>query len=404
MVEKGLRVLQTDKTFFGKLTNTITKMLIPTQIGINGILTYAKRNNLLKAFENCTSEEKQDITKKELLEKKYEDMYGLYLESIDKYIMESIYKKVKNETATNFEKNALSKYYTIIHLKETQYLEYKYRKQKYLLELDYETIHTQSKEKLIKRYKKFYINKMESLYKGILKNYSIQLADNATTKQRKEEIYESIFITLEEYITQILPIKLEINKEETYKEVIQEYEKFTTFLAGKLDEKDIIEKKIVLLGISRKLFTHSLPLIVAEQGYIQLIKETRNLILKAKTTIKKLEAYELLIRLIQDYNIKLLSTKIYWDKPDKREEYKKFWAKYNEIDKLKETDINEYKKKKEILFIKSDLKAVKQNKEKYRDIIKFYNEILSKYGEVKLIKNTIKKISGRYTKKRLQTV
>ena len=245
---------------------------------------------------------------------------------------------------------------------------------------------------------------MESLYKGILKNYSIQLADNATTKQRKEEIYESIFITLEEYITQILPIKLEINKEETYKEVIQEYEKFTTFLAGKLDEKDIIEKKIVLLGISRKLFTHSLPLIVTDEGYIQLIKETRNLILKAKTTIKKLEAYELLIRLIQDYNIKLLSTKIYWDKPDKREEYKKFWSKYNEIDKLKETDINEYKKKKEILFIKSDLKAVKQNKEKYRDIIKFYNEILSKYGEVKLIKNTIKKISGRYTKKRLQTV
>ena len=117
-----------------------------------------------------------------------------------------------------------------------------------------------------------------------------------------------------------------------------------------------------------------------------------------------MEAYELLIRLIQDYNIKLLSTKIYWDKPDKREEYKKFWSKYNEIDKLKETDINEYKKKKEILFIKSDLKAVKQNKEKYRDIIKFYNEILSKYGEVKLIKNTIKKISGRYTKKRLQTV
>ena len=52
-------------------------------------------------------------------------MYGLYLEAIDKYIMDSIYKKVKNDTASEFEKNALSNYYTVIHLKETQYLEYK---------------------------------------------------------------------------------------------------------------------------------------------------------------------------------------------------------------------------------------------------------------------------------------
>ena len=67
-------------------------------------------------------------------------MYALYLESIDKYIMDSIYKKVKNDSATSFEKNALSQYYNVIHLKEKQYLEYKYRKQKYLLELDYESI------------------------------------------------------------------------------------------------------------------------------------------------------------------------------------------------------------------------------------------------------------------------
>ena len=34
-------------------------------------------------------------------------------------------------------------------------MEYKYRKQKYLLELDYEGIVTGGKEKLIERYKKF---------------------------------------------------------------------------------------------------------------------------------------------------------------------------------------------------------------------------------------------------------
>lgn len=63
----------------------------------------------------------------------------MYLDAIDKNIMDSIYKKVKNNTANEFEKNALSKCYMIVHLKENEYVEYKYRKQKYLLELDYES-------------------------------------------------------------------------------------------------------------------------------------------------------------------------------------------------------------------------------------------------------------------------
>ena len=45
--------------------------------------------------------------------------------------MDSIYKKVKNNTASNFEKDALANYYTVVHLKDTEYLEYKYRKQKF---------------------------------------------------------------------------------------------------------------------------------------------------------------------------------------------------------------------------------------------------------------------------------
>ena len=116
---------------------------------------------------------------------------------------------------------------------------------------------------------------MESLYKAILKNYSIQLADNIGGTERKNKIYENIFGTLEEYISNILPIKLQVDEKSSDKEILKEYDKFNTFLAGKLDEKDIIEKKAVLLGISRKLFTHSLPLIVAEQCYIKLLEEIR---------------------------------------------------------------------------------------------------------------------------------
>ena len=64
-----------------------------------------------------------------MLLKKYEESYSLYLEAIDKNVIENIYKKVKNNTATEFEKNALSKYYGVISLKESEYVEYKFRKQ-----------------------------------------------------------------------------------------------------------------------------------------------------------------------------------------------------------------------------------------------------------------------------------
>ena len=400
MAERGLRVLEQDKTFFGKITNTITKLLIPTRVGINGMLIHAKRNNMLKAFENYTNEENHDETnKQEILSKKYEDMFEEYLESIDKYIMDSIYKKVKNDTATPFEKNALSKYYMVVHLKETQYMEYKYRKQKYLLELDYESMQTQNKEKLLKRYEAFYVNKMETLYKGILKNYSIQLADQVATKERKNEIYENIFQTLEEYIVEILPLKMKIDNKDTYKEITSEYDKFSTFLAGKLDEKDIVEKKLLLLGISRTLFTHSLPLIVAEQCYIRLLKDTRNLIVNEQIEKKKDAAYEMLIKLIEDYNVRLLSTKIYWDKPAKREEYKKFWEEYKEISKLKDTNQEEYLKQKEILFVKNDLKAVSTNASKYEKIIIFYKQKLVELGAMKNLRNSCKTLQQRCIKK-----
>ena len=386
MEERSLRVY-TDKTFFTKLTSTITKMLIPTKIGINGMLISMKRNNVLKAYEAfMESEKEEDANKKEVIQKKYEDTFSLYLEAIDKHIMDSIYKKVKNDTASEFEKHALSQYYEVIHIKETEYLEYKYRKQKYLLELDYETIKELDKPKLMERYKPFYTAKMDSLYKGLLKHFSIKLADNLTA-QNKEEIYEKIFKVLEEYITTILPLKMENENSDTYKQIIEEYEKFENYTIGKLDQNEGIEKRMVLLAISRKLFTHSLPLIVAEQCYIKLLKDVRSLIVDTRVIKKKEKAYSLLIRLIEDYNIKLLSTKIYWDKPAKRDEYKAFWKKYQEIEKTKETNKEEYLKQKEILFIRGDLKEVYQNENKYYKIIKFYKNKLVELGAMKELKN-----------------
>lgn len=386
MEERSLRIYA-DKTFFTKLTNTITKMLIPTKIGINGMLISMKRNNVLKAYEAfLESENEEDTNKKDVIYKKYEDTYSLYLEAIDKHIMDSIYKKVKNDTATDFEKMALSRYYEVIHVKESEYLEYKYIKQQYLLELDYETIEELDKPKLMERYQKFYIEKMDSLYKGILKHFSIKLADNLSY-QNKELVFEKIFVTLEDYITKILPLKMQKDENDTYKEILEEYDKFDRFTVGKLDQNEGIEKRMVLLAISRKLFTHSLPLIVAEQCYIKLLKDVRSLIIDTRVIKKQEKAYTLLIRLIEDYNVKLLSTKIYWDNPAKRDTYKEFWNKYQEIEKTKKQNSAEYEKQKEILFISADLKEVYRNENKYFKIIKFYKEKLVSLGAMKEMKN-----------------
>ena len=396
MEEKSLRITGTNKTFINKITNTLTKILIPTKIGINGMLISIKRNNLLKAFENYKSD--NENYNKDELEKKYDSAYEAYLDSLDKYVMDSIYKKVRNGSASEFEKDAMAKYYEVTSLKENEYIEYKYRKQKYLIELDYEGIKVNGKEKLIDRYQEFYISKMDSLYKSILKNYSIKVADNTNIyDSTKEWIYIKIFHTLQEYIEKILSLKIQINYSENLKGVVTEYEKYESYSVGKLDTRDNIEKNMVLLGISRKLFTHSLPLIVAEQCYEKLLKDARSLVQDTKIAAKREKAYSMLINLIEDYNIKLLSTKVYWESPKERDEYKKFWSKYKEISKLKENDFIEYIKQKEILFIKNDLKNLGKGKTDYTKLTKYYKRKLVDFGAMKVIRNTVKS-EGKYVK------
>ena len=396
MEERSLRIVGTDKNFFNKITSTITKLLIPTRIGINGMLISIKRNSLIKAFENYMQD--NDNYNKEDLEKKYDSAYEAYLESLDKYVMDSIYKKVKNGTASEFEQDAMARYYEVTSLKENEYIEYKYRKQKYLLELDFENIKLNAKEKVKQKYYNFYISKMDSLYKSILKNYSIKVADTMNMyNSTKDWIYTKIFHTLEDYIQNILSLKIDINYDENLKNVMAEYEKYESYTVGKLDTRDNIEKNMVLLGISRKLFTHSLPLIVAEQCYEKLLKDARILVQDTKIATKREKAYAMLINLIEDYNVKLLSTKVYWESPKQREEYKKFWNKYKEISKLKETNFIEYVKQKEILFIKNDMKKLDKEKIDYSKILKYYKRKLVDYGAMRELKNSCKS-EGKYIK------
>lgn len=382
MEEKSLRVVGTDKTFFNRLTNTLTKFLIPTQIGINGMRISIKRNALLKAYE--LTENIEGGSKQDIIEKKYEDAYTAYLESLDKYVLDTIYKKVKNDTATKLESMALSQYYGIVQLKQSEFTEYKYRKQKYLLELDKETVTNSGKQQTVEKYMQFYIAKQDNLYKGILKNYSIKLADTTNVyDSTKDWIYVKIFDTLEDYIKNILPLKI---NEPKLEKVVKEYEKYEKFAVGKLDARDNIEKNMILLGLSRNLFTHSLPLVVAEQCYMKLIKDARCLVQDTKIAAKREKAYTMLLNLIEDYNIRLLATKVYWDNAKDREQFKAFHEKYKEVEKLKEIDFIEYVKQKEILFMKEDMKKLKDEKTDYSKLVKYYKRKLVDYGAMKEIR------------------
>ena len=135
MEERSLRISGANGNIFNRLSNTLTKIINPTKEGINSMLIAVKRNNLLKVYEAYAKAEDEDAA-----EKKYEEAYTAYLEILDKYVLNSIYKKANAGTATEFQRKALSQYYGIVQLKENEFIEYKYRKQKYLLELDNENV------------------------------------------------------------------------------------------------------------------------------------------------------------------------------------------------------------------------------------------------------------------------
>lgn len=384
MEERSLRISGANGTFFNKLSNTLTKIMNPTKEGINSMLIAVKRNNMLKAYDIYNKSQEE-----EAVEKKYEEAYTAYLEILDKYVLNSIYKKASAGTATEFQRKALSQYYGIVQLKENEFIEYKYRKQKYLLELDNENIKLAKKDKLTAKYQKFYISKMDELYKRILKNYSIKLADNTSQyDSTKEFIYTKVFITLEDYIKNILVLKAEDKDSKQYKESVESYQKFEKFIVGKLDTKDIIEKNMILLEISRKLFTHSLPLVVAEQCYLKLLKDARCLVQDSKIATKRENSYAMLINLIEDYNVRLLATKVYWEDPKERENFKKFYEKFKQIEDKKEVDFEEYMKQKEILFIKNDLKKLDMQKQDYTTLKKYYKRKLVDFGVMREIKNS----------------
>ena len=153
---------------------------------------------------------------------------------------------------------------------------------------------------------------------------------------------------------------------------------------------------MAILGVSRKLFTHSLPLIIAEQCYEQLLNEVRSELVHSKNDRKYKKAYKMLMNIMEEYNVNLLSTKVYWERPKEREEYKKFWEEYKKVDSLKAK--KDKQKQKEILFLKKDLKYVLGQEKRYKLVIKAYKEKLVEFGVMRELKNICKTLEENYKK------
>lgn len=195
-------------------------------------------------------------------------------------MMNKIYKRVKLEIATEYEKNILSEYYYILKLKEEHYEEYNYIKQKFLIDLDYENI--ESDEKIFENFKITYEYIINKIYGNLLK-----LNDNKYETNRNEYILSVI----EEY-----------NNDKYVKFILKEKDIEPYVYDIKEDSNDIEiaslnkQKYKILLNIIDKLFVEQVNnefidyingLISKEKEKIES-KNKRRISLKNKVENKKI--------------------------------------------------------------------------------------------------------------------
>ncbi|MBE5822175.1 MAG: hypothetical protein E7311_06305 [Clostridiales bacterium] len=392
-----LVVVKDQNNLFNRALNNLSKSIYLSRGSFRNLFIGVKRNQALKTFKNYQNVSQiPDEQKREIINKKYENAYSKYLEALDNYVVNTIYSKVQENKGSYEDNKLIEEYQKIARLKETEHMEYKYKRQRFLIEKDFATVLKMKNLYTIEMYKNFYVYKMDNIYKTLLRTYSIKLMENS---DKKENIYEQMFNELEEYIVTVLPYKMQISELEVYQNIVEEYKKFERY-KYEVDLKDgikYVEKNMLLLSISRELFAHSLPLVAAEQCYIRLLKKAREILVSADNFSKKEEAYKLIINLIECYNVKLLSKKAYWDDPKEREEYRKFTNEFLRINKLQIVDYEEYIRQKESLFIYYDLKMInRSNSNKYEAIKEYYRIKLRELKGLRKIKNTFNLLKGKY--------
>ena len=150
------------------------------------------------------------------------------------------------------------------------------------------------------------------------------------------------------------------------------------------------------------LFVYSLPTIAAEQCYIEIIRAARTYLANYFIEADKFEAYQVLLDTIEEYNDNVLVKKSYWKSPVEEEEYKKFFSKWSELKKLARIDYNDFKKQREVLFVKNDLKYIKKSKIKLEQVRKYYRDRLLQLHALRRLSNKYQNKPGKWITRRRQ--
>ena len=396
MAEVQLKLVRrTEDGVFGKAINNLNRMLYSPSGSFFNFTINAKRNNVVKNYLQSQNIEKLvNDKKRNQMMTKYERTYEAYLTMLENYIKETIYNKSKKKVSSIKENKILSNYYELINIKSLDLVEYKYRRQTLLLAMDWDLVLTTKGNSFVEKYKKFYVSVVEQLYKSLMRHYAINLTD--ATKD-KSQTFKNIYDLIEDYIKDILPY---LEETETKKRILEVYKnQIMTIDTYNQKAYNELKKNTLLLELSKFMFAYSLPMVAMDQCYQELITSSRTAIMNTYLDADKFETYQLLVDLLESYNINVLSKKIYWDTDSQKEEYMRFWNKYNELKKLERIDYSEYMRLREIHFIMDDLQKIKSDK-KYDEVRTYYRERMRQQKGFRRFQNHARIMLGTWRTRR----
>ena len=213
-----------------------------------------------------------------------------------------------------------------------------------------------------------------------------------------DDKYNKIYALIEDYIKNVLPYVDDIvDKDkiiEAYKNLVASIDVYSKKIS------DEIKRNKVLLEISRELFAYSLPMIAAEQCFMDLIEKARIAIENSFIDAEQFEVYQLLLDLLESYHENILDKKVYWDTQTEREEFQKLRDEFVECKKLERIDFEEYKRRREKIFVCSELKRMKTTKKKYEKLKTDYVDRMKQLHGLRELKNHTKKWTGRWKTRR----
>lgn len=385
-----------DETIWGRAISSIGRVVYSSNFNIYILLNATRRNSVVRAFHNYININSfKDESKREAISEKYKKAYSSYINSLEKSITENIYSKVKKGAASFDEQHILSKYYEVCKYKNEDQVLYRTKLEKVALNMDWNTVQSAKTDNYISRYKEFYLYNIEELYRAEMRHDAILLA-NAKPGDRDQ--YEAIYTLIDTYIKEVLPILPE-NKDTSA--IIKDYRKYVSAIDA-YEKKDFLElrKRLALLCFSRALFEYSLPMLAKEQCYKEIIEIARVILTNYYTEAEQFAAYEVILDGIEEYVDNILDYKTTWDSEEEKKDYEKFNEKFAILKKLARIDYEGYKRQREVLFIKYDLKYMNKNNIKLPELRAYYRERLIIRNALRRLKNHSGTISGAWKSKR----